>query len=259
MKIIFLLIITLLCFMNIYPKIHTENIDYKDGDVQLQGYLAYDDSKQDKRPGILVFHEWWGLNQYPKDRAEQLAKLGYVAFAVDMYGKGVVAKTADEAGKLAGGVRQNPDLMIKRAKAGLDILKKNKFVDTDKLAAIGFCFGGSVALALAQDGADLKGTAVFHAGFGPEASVDAAKNIKGKVLILHGAADKASPMQNVMAFTDALEKANIDWQLDVYSQAVHAFSNPAAGNDPSKGVAYNENAAKRSWQTMQNFFKEIFK
>lgn len=259
MKVTYLLIIFLFSLMNIYSKIHTESIDYKDGDVQLQGYLAYDDSQQDKRPGVLVFHEYWGLNDYAKKRAEQLAQLGYVAFAADMYGKGVLAKTPDEAGKMAGSFRQNPEMMSKRAKAGLETFMKNKLVDTGRIAVIGYCFGGSAALTLARTGADVKGTVSFHGGYPPQTNVDDVKDIKSKILILHGAADKAAPMANVIAYTTALEEAKVDWQLTAYSQAVHAFTNPAAGNDPSKGVAYNENADKRSWQAMIDFFNEILK
>ena len=255
MKFVLLITIFLLCIMNSYAKIHTELIDYKDGDVQLQGYLAYDDSNQDKRPGIIVVHEWWGLNDYAKNRAEELASLGYVAFAADMYGKGVLAKTPDEAGKLAGGIRGNPGLMRRRANASLDILKKNKFVNADNIAAIGYCFGGSVVLELAKSGADIDGVVSFHGGFSPQTNSEELKDIKSNVLILHGAQDR---IDNVLSFTKALENANKDWQLVVYSGAVHTFTNPAAGNDPSKGSAYNETAAKRSWEEMQIFFNDIF-
>lgn len=253
------LIIGIFMILNsyIHAQIHTEYIDYKDGDVQLQGYLAYDESKQDQRPGILVVHEWWGLNDYPKERAEQLAKLGYVAFAVDMYGKGVVAKTPGEAGKLAGSVRGNPELMRSRANAGLEILKKNKFVNTEKLAAIGYCFGGSVVLEMARSGADIGGVAAFHAGFG-SGKLQAVENFKGEVLILHGAEDKASTVEQALTFTKALDEAGVSWQMEIYSDAVHAFTNPNAGNDPSKGSAYNKKAAERSWETMKMFFNEIF-
>ncbi|MGE5401016.1 MAG: dienelactone hydrolase family protein [Ignavibacteriales bacterium] len=252
------LFIGLLLMIETNAKIHKETVDYKSDGVALQGYLVYDDAVKDKRPGILIVHEWWGLNDYPKMRAEQLAKLGYVAFAADMYGKGVTAKTPDEAGKLAAPFRNDRSLTRKRITVALDILRKNPHVDQGKIAAIGYCFGGMVALELARSGADIKGVAGFHTALDTPTPADA-KKIKGKILVMIGADDKAVPPDQRQAFQKEMEQGGVDWQMNLYGGAVHAFTNPAAGNDPSKGMAYNANADKRSWEAMKTFFQEIFK
>jgi dienelactone hydrolase len=239
-------------------KIHTESIDYLNNGVALQGYLAYDDSKTGKLPGVLVCHEWWGLNDYPKHRAEQLAELGYVAFCLDMYGKGVVAKTMDEAKAQVGKLYGDRQLVRARAVAGLNVLKKQPNVDPSKIAVIGYCFGGMVALELARSGADIAGVVSFHGALNTP-NKDDAKNIKAKVLVLHGADDPNVKPEEVAAFEQEMRDAKVDWELMKFGGAVHAFTNPAAGNDPSKGVAYNEKADQRSWQAMKDFFGEIFK
>lgn len=239
-------------------KIHTEMIEYTHNGVALQGYLAYDDTQTDKRPGVLVVHEWWGLNDYPKHRAEQLAELGYVAFALDMYGKGVVATTMDEAKAQVGKLYGDRALVRARAQAGLDILKQQKNVDPSKIAAIGYCFGGMVGLELARSGADIAGVVSFHGALNTPNKQDA-KNIQAKVLVLHGADDPNVKPEEVAAFEQEMRNAGVDWQLVKYGGAVHAFTNPAAGNDPSTGGAYNEKADKRSWEAMKVFFVEIFK
>lgn len=251
-----LFIILALTAVNAFGKIHTEYIDYKDGETALQGYLAYDDAVKGARPGVLVIHEWWGLNEYPKERAEELAKMGYVAFAIDMFGKGVVAKTADEAGKLSGAARKDPEMMRRRAQAGLKVLQDNKMVDKNKIAAIGFCFGGTVALELAESGADIKGTAAFHAGLELSNPGDA-KNVKGRVLVLQGANDKFVPAEQMSKFEQSLNDGKVDWQMNLYSGAVHGFSNPHNDKDPSDGIAYNEKAAMRSWEAMKLLFRDV--
>ncbi|MCU7493598.1 MAG: dienelactone hydrolase family protein [Ignavibacteria bacterium] len=254
-----LFFITGVLFMNdIEAKIRTQAVDYESGGVKLQGYLAYDDAQKGKRPAVLIVHEWWGLNDYPKKRAEEIAKLGYVAFAADIYGKGVIAKTPDEAGKLASQFRNDRTLARKRVTAALDVLKKNNFVDAGKIAAIGYCFGGMIALELARSGANIKGVVGFHTSLDTQ-KPDDAKNIKGKILICTGANDKSVPPEMRQAFQKEMDNAGVDWQMNIYSGAVHAFTNPAAGSDPSKGIAYNANADKRSWEAMKIFFNEIFK
>ncbi len=242
----------------VQAKIHTEEIDYKHGDVVLQGYLAYDDSLSGKRPGVLIVHEWMGHNPYVRKRAEQLAELGFVAFALDMYGKGVHAKDAQEASKLASIYKNDRKLMRARAGAGLSVLVKQKNVDPKNIAAIGYCFGGTTALELARGGAALAGVVSFHGDLATPTPEDA-KNIKGKILALHGADDPLVPEKVVEAFEQEMRKGGVDWQLVKYGNAVHGFTNPDAGNDNSKGVAYNANADHRSWQAMKDFFAEIFK
>jgi dienelactone hydrolase len=233
-------------------------VEYKQGDTTLEGYLAWDDALTGKRPGVLVVHEWWGLDDYIKGRADQLAQMGYVAFAADIYGKGKRAKDAAEAGKLAGVYWSDRKLLRARANAGLDILMKHQFTDPKRVAAIGYCFGGSTVLELARSGADIAGVVSFHGGLDTPDPNDA-KNIKAKVLVLTGADDPNVPPSQVLAFAEEMRKARVDWQLVMYGGAVHSFTNPASGNDPSKGVAYNEKADRRSWQAMKDFFAEIFK
>lgn len=241
----------------VQAEIKTQAITYKHGSTELEGYLAYDDSLKGKRPGVIAVHEWMGHGPYVRRRAEMLAKLGYIAFAIDMYGKGVLAKDHQEAGQLAGMYRKDRKLMRERARAGLDVLKKQENVDTSRLAAIGYCFGGTTVLELARSGTDLKGVASFHGSLDtPEPAKPGA--IKAKVLVLHGAEDHHVNPQ-VEAFQDEMRKAKADWQFTAYGGAVHSFTVPEAGNDPSKGAAYNEKADQRSWQAMQDFFKEIFK
>ena len=237
--------------------VRTEIVEYRHGDAVLEGYLAWDDALAGKRPGVLVVHEWMGLNPYARKRAEQLAGLGYVAFALDMYGKGVRAKDRTEAGALAGKYKGDRALMRARAAAGLDVLRKNPMTDPARVAAVGYCFGGTTVLELARSGAPVAGVASFHGGLDTPAPQDAAK-IKGKVLVLHGADDPSVPPAQVAAFEDEMRKAGVDWQLVAYGGAVHGFSNPDGGNDNSKGYAYNEKADRRSWEAMKALFAEIF-
>lgn len=238
--------------------IRTEVVEYKQGETVLEGYLAYDDAVAGKRPGILVVHEWMGLNPYAKRRAEQLAGLGYVAFACDIYGKGVRPKDAKEAAALAGKYRGDRTLMRARAAAGLDFLKNDPKVDFRRIAAVGYCFGGTAALELARSGAALAGTVSFHGVLDTPTPEDA-RNIKGRVLALHGADDPFAPSTQVAAFEEEMRKGGVDWQLVLYGGAVHGFTNPDNGNDNSKGLAYNEKADRRSWEAMKAFFAEIFK
>lgn len=256
----YLLIIGLLCLwsVNAGAELQTEAVEYKHGDTVLEGYLAYDNAIKGKRPGVLVVHEWWGNNDYSKRRAEQFAKLGYVAFALDMYGKGIIAKDAKEAGALAGKYRSDRKLMRERANAGLDVLRKHELTDTKRMAAIGYCFGGTTILELARSGAPLAGFVSFHGGLDTSDLKDAA-NIKGKVLVLHGGDDPYVTAEQMAAFQEEMRKAEVDWQVYIYGGAVHSFTNPDSGNDKSKGLAYDEKADKRSWEAMKMFFAEIFR
>jgi dienelactone hydrolase len=255
--IIFTLIVLGMMPFEAFAGLHRETIEYKQGGAVFEGYLVYDDSLQGVRPGILVVHDWMGLGPYPKMRADMLAKLGYVAFAIDMYGKGIRPKNSDEAAAQATIYRQDRPLMRSRAQAGLDVLLKQPLVDTRKIAVIGYCFGGGVALELARSGVDIAGVVSFHGNLDTPNPEDD-KNIKAKVLVLHGADDPFVPQKDVDAFWEAMKQTNVDWQLVLYSGAVHNFTNMNSGNDPSTGSAYNEKADKRSWQAMRTFFGELF-
>jgi dienelactone hydrolase len=238
--------------------LHTEAVEYKHGDTVLQGYLAYDDAISGKRPGVLVVHEWYGHNPYARKRAEQLAKLGYVAFALDMYGKGVLAKDRDEAAKLSSTYKNDRKLMRARARAGLEVLLKQPQVDPQRVAAIGYCFGGTTVLELACDGAAIAGVVSFHGGLSTPHPEDA-QHIKAKVLVLHGADDPFVKPEEVAAFEEEMRKGGVDWELVKYGDAVHSFTNPQAGHDKSAGAAYNEKADHRSWEAMKAFCNEMFK
>jgi dienelactone hydrolase len=199
-----------------------------------------------------------GLADYAKSRARQLAELGYVVFAADLYGKGVRPSSPQEAGQLAGALKGNRPLMRARTLAALEALRKSDRVDDDRIVSLGYCFGGTAALELGRAGGEVRGIVTFHGGL-DSPTPDDAKRIKGKVLVLHGADDPNVPPAQVAAFQDEMRKGGVDWQLIAYGDAVHSFTNPAAGNDKSKGNAYNEKADKRSWQAMKDFFAEVFK
>ena len=239
-------------------RLVTKTVEYHQGNTVLEGYLAYDDAVKGKRPGVLVIHEWTGVNDYVKKRVDQLAALGYVAFAADIYGKGVRPSTPELAGKEAAKYRgKDRSLLRARAQAGLDVLAASPQVDAGHLAVIGYCFGGTAALELARSGASLRGTVSFHGGLDTPVPADAL-NIHGKVLALHGADDPHVPPDQVAAFQQEMRLAKVDWEMVYYGGAVHSFTNPDSGNDPSKGVAYNAEADRRSWAEMKMFFDEIF-
>lgn len=239
------------------PDIEARTVQYRQGDQVLDGYLAYDKSKEGKRPGIVVFHEWWGVNDYIKMRARQFAEMGYVAFAPDMFGGGKVAATMDEATKLIQPYVSDRQLMRARARAGLDELLKQADVDSSRIAAVGFCFGGTSAIELAMTGADLKGLVAFHGGLSFPPNEDA-KSMKCAVLICQGGEDPFVPEDQLAHLWTLMKDAKLNYQVNIYGGAVHGFTNPANGSDNSKGLAYNERAAKRSWRDAENFLKEIF-
>lgn len=234
----------------------TKDVEYKDGDVTLKGYLAYDDAAKGKRPGVLIVHEWWGLNDYTKSRAKQLAELGYVAFALDMYGEGQHTTKREEAQNLCGKVMGDVKVWRKRAMAGLDQLLKQENVDPKKVAAIGYCFGGTTALNLAYAGAPVAGVVSFHGSLQPPQPDD--KEIKAKILVCHGADDPFIPGEQIDAFQEAMQKAGCDWQMIFYGGAVHSFTNPNAKGD-LQGAKHHPAADARSWEHMKSFFNELFK
>lgn len=248
----------LLCTAPVQAALRTSAIDYRQGDTALEGYLAYDDSVTGTRPGIIVVHEWKGITAYERGRAEQLARLGYVVLVADIYGKGVRPQSSEEARKIAAIYRENRALMRARVQAALEALRRSELVDRSRIAAIGYCFGGTAALELARSGADLAGVVSFHGGLATPRPEDA-KKIKGKVLVLHGGNDPNVPDPQLVAFMQEMRQAGVDWQVNIYGGAVHAFTNPASGSNPASGAAYNERADRRSWQAMRLFFDEIFK
>ena len=241
---------------HVLAAIRTQTIEYKQGNTLLEGYLAYDDAIKIKRPGVLVVHEWNGLQSYVKKRTQQLAKLGYVAFAVDIYGKGIRPKNPEESAKQANIYRQDRKLLRERTKAGLQVLQKYPLTDSQRIAAIGYCFGGSTVLELARSGVNIAGVVSFHGNLDTP-DINDAKNIKAKVLVLHGADDPFVPEQQVQAFEKEMRLGNVNWQLIFYGGALHSFTNPEAQNNP-KGAIYHAIADQRSWQAMKQFFAEIF-
>ena len=230
--------------------------DYKDGSDALQGYISAP-TTNGKKPAILIIHQWSGLTDYEKMRADMMADLGYVGFAVDIYGRDTRPTKQSENGQYAGKYKGNRALYRQRIQAALDAIKKREDVDSSKIAVIGYCFGGTGALEAARMGADVKGVVSFHGSLDTPTPEDA-KSIKGKVMVCNGADDPSVPPKQQEDFAKEMRDANIDWQLINYGGAVHAFTQPGAGNDNSRGAAYNEKADKRSWEHMVDFFREIF-
>ncbi len=242
-----------------FAEVKTQEVDYKFDGITFKGQISYDDSVTGKRPGVLVVHEWWGLNDYAKGRATELAKLGYVAFACDMYGNGQVTTHPKEAQEFATTVRKNADVWRGRAKAAYDVLAKHELVDATKLAAIGYCFGGSTALQLAYTGADLKAVATFHAGL-PEPTPEQAKAIKAKILICNGADDTFVSAESINKFKAAVMNGSKEpLQFESYPGTVHSFTVPDADKHMIKGMAYNADADKKSWASMKELFAKAFK
>lgn len=237
-------------------KVVTRTISYSHEGVSLEGHLAYDDAVSGKMPGILVVHEWWGLNDYARARAEQLAQMGYVAFALDMYGKGKSTEHPDQAAAWMKAVNNNMDGWLKRAMAGLDVLKKQSRVDTRRLAAIGYCFGGATVQVLAYGGADLKGVVSFHGSLIPPSAEQAART-RAKILICHGAEDPMNQPEAMTTYVNGMNASSIDWQIIAYGGTRHSFTNPDADKRGMAALAYNPSADRRSWQHMTIFFDEV--
>ncbi|MBL8757301.1 MAG: dienelactone hydrolase family protein [Phycisphaerae bacterium] len=227
-------------------------------DQVFRGFKAYDDAAKDKRPGVLVCHEWWGCNQYASDRAKQLASEGYVAFALDMYGKGNVTTDPKQAGEWAGRLYSDPDALRVRAAAGLKVLANDALVDPARLAAIGYCMGGTVALELARTGADLKAVVCFHTSTITAKAPDDNARIKAKVLICHGADDTFVKPGEIDTFHEQMRAAKVDYQFIAYAGAVHSFTSPSADKAGIPGVRYQAAADRRSWAHMRMWFREAF-
>jgi dienelactone hydrolase len=230
-------------------QLRTQAVDYKHGDTALEGYLAYDANATGKRPGVLLVHRRDGMTDFTREHTDRIAKLGYVVFAADMFGKGVLPKDVREMQAETAKYAKDRLLMRARAQAGLQTLRQNALVDTSKIAVIGYCFGGTVAQELSHTGASVVGTVVVHGsfrGFTP----GAAKNIKGRVLILHGAEDPTAPLSELDLAIQELRQTEVDWQLELYSGAHHGFTTP---DNPA-----NERANVRAWTATQKFFAEVF-
>jgi dienelactone hydrolase len=234
-----------------------EAVSYMDGDVELKGYLYWDDAFSGSRPGILVAHEWWGLNDYAKLRAEMLAESGYVAFAADMYGDGKMTRHADEAKGWMKQITSNTETWQRRASLALAQLKAHPKVESSKLAAIGYCFGGATVMQMAYAGEELDGVISFHGSLPPATPEQAAK-VKALVLIAHGDADTFVPPERIEAFKTGLSEGGVNWEMNIYSGARHSFTNPYADGYGMEGLAYHEQADRRSWLRALAFFEEIF-
>jgi dienelactone hydrolase len=239
-------------------NIHSETVTYSANGGTLQGYLAYAADQQGARPGVIVFHEWWGLDDYIKRRADMLAELGYVALAADMYGDGKTAATPDQAGSLMNGVLGNMETGTARIKAAYQCLGSQPQTDTSKIAAIGYCFGGAMVLHSARIGMDLKAVTSFHGALG-SFHKPAPGSVKAKVLVCHGADDKLVPDEQVAAFKQEMEVAGADYQFVAYPGALHGFTNPEAtarGEKYGLPLAYDPAVDRQSWQAMQDLFKK---
>lgn len=241
-------------------NMHTETISYTANGTTLKGYLAYDQGADAERPGVLVVHEWWGLNDYIRRRARMLAELGYTALAVDMYGEGQIADNPEDAGSLMNAVLQDMEQGEVRLKAGYALLKGQSTTDAAHVTAIGYCFGGAVVLHAARIGMDLDGVVSFHGSLGA-AHKPAPGSVRARILVCHGAADSLVPDADVAAFKQEMEEAGADIRFEAYEGALHGFTNPDADENGKKyglPLAYGAETDRRSWQAMQDFFKEIF-
>jgi dienelactone hydrolase len=235
--------------------VQTKEIEYDHDGTKLKGVLFFDAAATGKRPAVLVFHEWWGLDDYAKMRAKQLAEMGYVAFAADMYGVGKLTEHPKEAAKMAQAVRMNQMAWLGRAQAALKVVQAQEQVDKDNVAAIGYCFGGSTALVLAYSGAPLKAVNTFHAAL-PTPTAEQARAIKARIVVAHGADDAFISKESIDKFKSALDEAGVKYRFDSYPGAVHSFTVKEADKKEIKGMGYNEAADTKSWQAMRDLFKE---
>jgi dienelactone hydrolase len=242
------------------PDIRGEEVTYQAGDTTLKGYIAWDAAQTEPRPGVIVVHEWWGHNEYVRKRARMLAKEGYTALALDMYGDGKQASHPEDAQKFMMETISNAEVANARFDAALDLLKKHPSTDSTKTAAIGYCFGGAVVLHMARSGKDLDGVASFHGNLATETPAKPGA-VKAKVLVLHGADDPFVPKEQVEAFKREMDAAGADYAFIEYEGAVHAFTNPAATANGEKfklPLAYNEKADEESWAELQRFLGDLF-
>jgi dienelactone hydrolase len=240
-----------------FAAVKTKTVEYKKGKDTFEGVLVYPDNVKGKVPGVLMIHNWMGVSDETKKQATRMAELGYAVFAADIYGKGVRPKSPEEAGKLSGTYKNDRNLFRERLQLGLETLRGQKEVDGSKVLAVGYCFGGTGVIELARAGADMKGVVSFHGGLDSPNPADG-KNIKAKVLALHGADDPYVKAEDLAAFEQEMREAKVDWQLHKYGNAVHSFTEMSAGTDNSKGAAYNAAADARSFEAFKDFAKESF-
>lgn len=239
-----------------FAELVKKDVSYKVGKTEMQGYLVYNESTAANAPGVLVVHDWMGLTDKTKKQADEYAKLGYVAFAADVYGKGIRPTSQKEAAAIASGYKKDRKNFRERLNAALSQLKKQRQA-SNKVAAVGYCFGGTGVIELARSGAKIDGVISVHGGLDSPQPKDG-KNIKARVLALHGADDPYVPVDELKAFEDEMRTHNVDWQLVKYGNAVHSFTDKTLSTDNSKGAAYNKKADERSWLDIQNFFKQVF-
>jgi dienelactone hydrolase len=240
--------------------IHEEEVSYESGETRLKGYLAYDSGIEGRRPGVLVVHEWWGQNDYARSRARMLAEMGYAALAVDMYGDGKTADHPDDAAKFSSEVMGNRESGEARFRAALELLKAQPQTDPERIAAIGYCFGGAVVLHMARIGEDLDGVVSFHGNLSSMHTPEPG-SVKAKILVCHGAADTFIPQEQIDAFKSEMDAAGADYSFVAYEGAKHSFTNKDADSYNERfglDVAYDENADRESWAAMTAFFEEIF-
>ena len=257
---IFLILLSLSVTTVSYAEIITKEINYQQADTTMKGMLAYDDAIKGKRPGVLIVHEWWGHNKHARDKARKLAEAGYVGFAIDMYGDGKTADHPDDAGKFSSAVASNMPLAKARFEAAMGVLKAQDNVEADKLAAMGYCFGGGVVLNMARLGVDIKGVSSFHGSLATKNPAQKG-DIKASVRVFNGAADPFVKKEHIKALNEEMENAGVDFKFVNYPDVKHSFTNPAADATGKKfglPLEYNAEADKDSWQKNLEFFKEIF-
>ena len=261
MKVLLFVVLAAVVAMDAQAEIVSEEVEYRvKGDVTLKGYAAYDDAITEKRPGVLVVHEWWGHNQYARDRAKMLAELGYVAFAVDMYGDGKQASHPEEAQKFSSEIAQNMPLGRARFQAAMSFLQAHPKADGNHIAAIGYCLGGAVVLQMARDGLDLDAVVSFHGSLGSQQPAQKGK-VKAKILVAHGAADPFVKPEQITAFMSEMNDAGADYTFIAYGGAVHSFTNPSAdmlGEKFKLPLRYSKSADQASWREMKNLFNDVF-
>lgn len=261
MKNLLLLVVLLFCSSLAQATVQGKEVIYTAGGITLKGYIAYDDAIKGKRPGVLVVHEWWGNDEYARKRARMLAELGYTALALDMYGDGKQAHHPDEAAKFSGELAKNLPLAKARFESAMKLLRQQKNVDAENIAALGYCFGGSVALQMARLGEDLKGVASFHGGLATETPAQPGK-VRARIISFTGTEDPMIPAEQVAAFRQEMEKAGVNYKAVTFAGVKHSFTNPAAdeyGRKFNLPLAYDAAADKASWDETKGFLADVFK
>ncbi len=237
-------------------SIQIRQLEYKDGNTVLEAHIAWDEAVHGSRPGVLVSHAWGGRTEFEDRKAERLAELGYVGFALDLYGQGITGSGPEENAALMQPFLDDRPMLQRRMQLALDTLRGTKDVDSSRVAAIGFCFGGLCVLDLARAGADLRGVVSFHGLLGSPGNTDG-NAMKAKALVLHGWQDPLAKPDELLAFAEEMKRLGADWQLNAYGNCMHAFTNPNA-NDSAQGMLYDATADRRSWDSMQLFLNEVF-